>query len=348
MPIHIPVGGKFLRQISPTELLQSIDSTDLVDIVKNIIKEYFQHLGDSKNRTIFKEFLNGGTLAGIGEGQNLTKERVRQIVFVYTNQIRKLLLGEAIHKPRLIYTKGAHIFKAFEADLVNNKAIIQHDAQSIFKKYTKHPSLKNLSLVMHFCGYDLKGQLGINFFHKDIAVFLLVKKITILRAFLKKQVFYTEFKDLCKKVKVDEKMLTFLFKFLPDLDLRKINGVDSCRLPIKHLSNIALCTQRILYDADRPMHFSEITKELSKQERDLDLKFSHILSCRTEKYPIVAIGKSGEWALASWGLNTDSIPKLIEEGLTLKNQPMTLHEIYNYVNKKRPMDDFGAPKVALG
>ena len=51
----------------------------------------------------------------------------------------------------------------------------------------------------------------------------------------------------------------------------------------------------------------------------------------------VPIGRSGEWGLSSWSVDTSTIIDLMKQYLITQNKPATADEIYLYVSERRPV-----------
>ena len=51
----------------------------------------------------------------------------------------------------------------------------------------------------------------------------------------------------------------------------------------------------------------------------------------------VPIGRSGEWGLSSWSIDTGTIVELMKQYLIALNEPATAEEIYSYVRDRRPV-----------
>ncbi|MBK7920008.1 MAG: hypothetical protein IPJ94_27880 [Chloroflexi bacterium] len=51
----------------------------------------------------------------------------------------------------------------------------------------------------------------------------------------------------------------------------------------------------------------------------------------------VPIGRSGEWGLSSWSVDTGTIVEQMKLFLIARNQPATVDEIYSYISERRPV-----------
>ena len=138
--MYIPKGCKTSRVTSPVKILENCISTDLLEIIDSIITEYFFYLKNINWLFIFKKRfgLNGTQpmfLSDIGKEYNITRERIRQIIFIMVSQIRKILEGKDLLKPRIVYKK-VDAFEEFKNNLVS-KVYTSTQIKQILEKYSR-------------------------------------------------------------------------------------------------------------------------------------------------------------------------------------------------------------------
>lgn len=98
--------------------------------------------------------------------------------------------------------------------------------------------------------------------------------------------------------------------------------------------------ERILIERGEPVHIDEITREINHRlvkygKRAVDSR--NLVNQMSADNKVVPIGRSGEWGLSSWSLNTETILDLMKQCLIVHNEPATIDEIYAYVSERRPV-----------
>jgi hypothetical protein len=108
----------------------------------------------------------------------------------------------------------------------------------------------------------------------------------------------------------------------------------------QYLSNRGHQMERILLEHGEPRSISEIAREINYR---LALSKTRVLNDRNLVNQIsrddrfVPIGRSGEWGLKSWSIDTTTILGLMKQFLIAQNRPVTVEEIYQYVSERRPV-----------
>jgi len=336
---YMPKNGCWLRNEEPTQILTSNDSSDLIVLLKAIVAEYFFNVNVASRHLIFKKKyglecpqLN---LADIGREFKITRERVRQIIFVADRHIEQLLSGKSISKPRIICYKSAYLFNAFKKNLATNKIFALEKVFEILKKYTKEPIEDNyLILIMSLCGYNFSDYQDKNFFYKGISYLTLTRKISLLKTFLSKNPNYNSADILKKELKIDNLLLDFCLSFYPEVETKCDNKTTFYRAPLKNLFSSKTIIYRLLSEIGKPIHKNDLKSILLKQGIDIDLKVTPKRKA-SDVYDVTSIGKSGFWALRDWDLNTCSISELIMKHLDQKKTPLTFEQIFNAINLQR-------------
>lgn len=98
--------------------------------------------------------------------------------------------------------------------------------------------------------------------------------------------------------------------------------------------------ERILIERGESIHLSEIAREINHR---LALHGRRTVNNRNLGNQISVdgrfcpLGKSGEWGLSSWSLDTGTIIELMKKALVVRNEPTTADDIYAYVSERRPV-----------
>lgn len=98
--------------------------------------------------------------------------------------------------------------------------------------------------------------------------------------------------------------------------------------------------ERILLERGEPLHISEIVRELNHRMSLLGKRTvteRNVGNQISSDSRFTAVGRSGEWGLRSWSLDTSTIIDLMRQALATRNEPLTAEEIYNYVSERRPV-----------
>jgi hypothetical protein len=336
----IPKGCRTSRSEPPIIILKNIISTDLLEILDNIITEYFFYLKNIKWLFIFKmRFgLNGNQpklLSEMGREYNITRERIRQILFIMTSQIHKLLEGKELLNPRITCRKIT-AFTEFKNNLTS-KIYTSAQIKKILGNFSKVQFINQyINILMFLCGYETVNRGEKQIYYKDILSYSITKNINKFRVFLSKQVLYISQSKIKKDLKLTQPELEFYIELTPNVETMIKGNEIFYRLPLKELHCASSCVYRILYEAGHPMPIAEIRSELKKNSRDLEL-ISNNRCNGLYKKEIVPIGKTGVWSLREWVLNTDSIPALIEKCLKEEKHPLPIEQILVYINKYRPV-----------
>jgi hypothetical protein len=138
-------------------------------------------------------------------------------------------------------------------------------------------------------------------------------------------------------------------KKLNPLQLRRFIGlcssIECCgenlwQGKFEHLKGRGNQVERIFLEINKPATIAAIAREINSRLVPLGhrkLESRNLVNQLASDERFVAIGRSGEWGLASWQLDTDSIIELMERCLIEGNQPASADEIYEYVNSRRPV-----------
>jgi biotin operon repressor len=193
-----------------------------------------------------------------------------------------------------------------------------------------------LDLLMYLYGYEICMHGHIKYYYKNISVLNINKRITELKLYLSKQALYTSENDIKKELKLTSEEFDFYIGFLSGLEIKE-DKETYYRVSIKDLFSVQCCVYRILYENECPMHFQELEHALIVKNRDMTESTLH--GSLSKSNPLFApIGHTGYWVLKEWGMNTDSIRKLVETALTTVNKPLGIDELFKTLNKIRVID----------
>lgn len=98
---------------------------------------------------------------------------------------------------------------------------------------------------------------------------------------------------------------------------------------------------RVLHVHGEPMHGRDIARRANSEafERGEKLRMdSHNVGSRLsadERFE--PIGRSGEWALVEWEVETDPVRELMKDALHASGEPLSSDQIYQYVSARRPV-----------
>ncbi|HQZ72680.1 MAG TPA: sigma factor-like helix-turn-helix DNA-binding protein [Anaerolineae bacterium] len=149
---------------------------------------------------------------------------------------------------------------------------------------------------------------------------------------------------LNRRSKRDQKLT--LNQVAPFIDLcSSIERLSDGRLRgrFSTLATRALQMERLLAEANEPLHLSEILRRLNHQmalSGDKPMKSANLGNQLAADDRFVPIGRSGEWALSRWdSIETGTILDLMERCLIEHDSPRTQDDIYRWVAERRPVSE---------
>jgi hypothetical protein len=275
MGVFIPQGCKTSRSIPACRILKNCISTDLLETLNNIIVEYFFYLDKINWLYIFKKRfgLNGNQpvlLSDIGKEYNITRERTRQILFIMTSQIRKLLEGKELSKPRIV-CKKINLFESFKNSLTSKIYTFDRIKRVLVENYTKISADYYIDLLMFLYGYEIISYENKKIYYKDISFFKIKKNIHLFRVFLSKRALFVSQNEIKNAFKLTPQELEFYLEFISNIETKEVNGEIFYRMPLKDLQRSSIRVYRILYEAGHPMQISDIETELIKNGCKVDI-----------------------------------------------------------------------------
>jgi hypothetical protein len=128
----------------------------------------------------------------------------------------------------------------------------------------------------------------------------------------------------------------------------EVIGGGLYRLKIAQLRNRADQAVRILSDAGSPMGKAHLAREINRTHvGQKPVKTNNLVNQMIGDQRLEPIGKSGLWALKSWGPETRTIIEIIEECLHSSGEAMTVDEIYEEVSRLRPVAPASVPLTLM-
>lgn len=98
---------------------------------------------------------------------------------------------------------------------------------------------------------------------------------------------------------------------------------------------------RLLHVHGEPMHGRDIARRVNseafKHDEKLRMDAHNVGSRLSADERFASIGRSGEWALAKWNVETGTVLTLIEDALHESGEPLTSDQIFDAVSAQRPV-----------
>jgi hypothetical protein len=350
---------------SPQEILKALPKT-----IKEILT--FENGSDKHWRTIERRFgLEGAgilTLEEIGQAfGGLTRERIRQVERDSLKDLKDVLLenryaGKKYHvQPgiinviRALFESIAHDAKDFvlETELLRRvQPVVGEDLTS---------DIKTLRLLFEIFGLyriDLEtyestpiwGQ-GTNEQRDTLSIAL----GTIDHLLTQDQLGPMDEFDILVKVnsrlpkgkKTDAYQLHRLLELCGSVEKRS-DGMFQGKF--EFLKTRSAQAERILLDADEPLHINELARRMNVQLVNSGRKKVNVLNIAnimSSDERFIPIGSSGLRGLKKWEhLESGNILDLMEQALISLNRPATEEELYDYIAARRPVK-LGSIKIYL-
>jgi hypothetical protein len=126
---------------------------------------------------------------------------------------------------------------------------------------------------------------------------------------------------------------------LPEYEVADVDGVDCYQIRIGALKDAGRMGIRVLYEEGEPMHINDIVEQITLwlEAEGLEETVRHdalqAAFCKTDR--VVALGRTGKWALAEWGVEYRTVIQLVQEVLRVNGGPMTKEEIVRLVQARK-------------
>jgi len=348
-------------KIIPANKGQDRSPENILKELPNTIQDILCFEADDRRwRIIQRRFGLGGkerlTLDELGVAYGLTRERVRQIEKTALNELREVFVqsdygGKKYH----VHPDTASLIKAIFHEVASSVKdfVLETELFNIVKKATGTDSSSHaavLSLLFHTFGMSrihLESSDLVSVWEymetqqRDIAE----EVIQLIESLLSRE----------KPSPMDEFDLLFNInrklpksKKLNALQLRKFVGLCSSaeitpsglvQSKFEHIKGRGNQAERVLIEANKPLHIAEITREINKRfvaAGKGKIEQRTLANSLSPDERFVTIGRSGNWGLARWEhIDPSTIIELMEEYLISINRPATEEEIYAFVSTKR-------------
>lgn len=334
-------------------------TSDFLVIFKNIVEGYFEILDKHIEKDILiKRY-------GLLDGKEYTLEELsvyfdcaRQHIQYSENNIlkklRSLISGQSLLKPSCRCNKKHVEFLGNLSHELKNQSIIScAQIKSICKNYNglalsvkTIPFFKLLLEIWNIVEVNVDSDI-IYMTNQDIDKKIVFKAYKIIIKTLENAVKPIDFFDIVLAVKkplnsctIANDTIKVICNSLENID---ILADGKYQLKFHHLTSLSDCAFRILFEKQESMTYNDIWREiahrftLTKTERKGTAKSLSTQLSMDQRFS--AIGKSGFWALSEWGVNSDTILRLILDSFYSFNRPCGIEEIAKYIGGIRPKVD---------
>ncbi len=350
---------------SETAKLLVISTVNLFDSLMSVTEDFIKATSQSskvdRDIDIVKKRFgleNGITycLEDIGAYHGIVRERVRQVEDRVISQLSGLMDGSKESKKFNIQKDLTQEYCQIKDSLLSLDYILAEEDVRIFFKDRYEINEKNipfslLNFLMELMGYCsmptknngyrwsvksawcLKERYDMNDFKKAFSH---------INTLLDKSEKFTLFDivvslNKAKRHHLDKDLIRMLLALCPEIDRLE---EDTYQVKLEFLPSAAEKAYRILHLEGNPLHFRGITKTLNHTELNLGkgkrIKIENLKNQLGADDRFMPIGKSGYWALADWKVATETIIKIMEDSFHESGKPLSLQEVYQYVDGKRP------------
>jgi len=311
-----------------------IAKEDLVKILGRMILD----LNEKERRTITGRFgLTGAkeTLSAIGRELKLSRERIRQIEKNALKKLSKVFTSQ--HRDQI-----AGIIEIFEK---SGKIIVDENLSNELLKFTGDQKfVKNycrliLSIVPQIEKIDATSDLKDGWRLSNIAREKIISTTDKIISFFKKEDLPSDVQNIQKEIKefsnADPEFLAACINISNKLTQAKNGLVGLKSWPTVNPRNVRDKIYYVLKNAGKPLHFTEITAEISAAKFDQKkVVRATIHNELIADNRFVLIGR-GIYALREWGYSDGTVYEVIKNILSNVKSPMSIGEIIALVNKSR-------------
>lgn len=307
---------------------------DLVKAISRMILD----LNEKEQKTITGRFgLSGSkeTLSAIGRSLKLSRERIRQIE---KNALRKLSINFSKNEK----SENGKIVDVFEK---SGKIIVDDNLpKELLETIGDHKYVKNycrliLTIIPQIEHINETIELKEGWRLKNISVENIISTADKMVSYFKQEELPQNIVMIRKEIKkLSEVGVEFLIACV-EISNRLIqakNGLIGLRSwPTVNPRNIRDKIYYVLKNAEHPLHFSEITTEITKAKFDS----KRVVRATVHNELIadnrfVLIGR-GIYALREWGFSDGTVYDVIKNILSSAKSPVSIGEIIALVNKSR-------------
>lgn len=334
------------------------ESNDILVLFTNFLTDYFKFVNkDNYKIILFKRFSldedKKYTLEEIGIFFGITRERVRQLENKILNNLKDLFNGQELKREYISCNKEfVDKINSLREKLLSFKIINQKELYQFLKieyEISINKSNENyLKLLMFLFGFDNVSYEEKEFFIQvdclDIDSFIVISKhlTNILQKNILPMNFFNiviELKKKAKNLKISNEIIQICLDKIEDIEKLETSEGNKYQLKFEKLNSLSDYSYRILNEKNENMHFSELWREILHKLSTVELnKYEHSKSLNNQLVSdkrFVSIGKTGEWGLSSWNINTSSIIELVISAFRIYNKPLSYKEITEYVIDSR-------------
>ncbi|MBR9974206.1 MAG: hypothetical protein KFF77_01375 [Bacteroidetes bacterium] len=286
----------------------------------------------------------------VGASYNVTRERVRQIRERLLTDFRAMLSGAALPRPRRCCPREfVSQCVAFHNEAIAWRCIIR--PERLFEYEAKpDPHIRSyLDLLMETLGFARTAIRGVELYY-DAGMFnqqTLKDTISVVFHALNDELHPADPFAIVRKVGKERPdagltgdVIVNILEELPYIEYVTVHGKRGFQLRFDQLPNAGAMGVRVLRDERKTMYSRDIVREINNRLADSDAE-KHVNAMAlaaqfTKSVFVEAIGKTGLWALAQWGVNTDSLIELMIKALRACREPMSVDDLWMDVAKMRP------------
>ncbi len=354
------LGMDFEKIIRIEKLLKKpITTTDqsFLEMFKNVANEYFSlHKSRFKHQFIFPYYGIDSvkyTFQKIGEENDITRERARQIIRNYTTRLHALLTNETRLRATEWITPEAS--KLMRTTILKLRSIPIHTYESIKEYFSGelHESFdaekeKVLTLFLDVigirqCDYTVREKFNVKLFFTEketqtefLKTAFLVKKIILNEPY---RLTLEELTAQVEKTEPDTKpdYIKMALQIFPQIESIEISNQLYYQKKIDKYTSVNDLVYKILKQNNRAMHIDEIIKELNTSYHNIkhhNYTRNNIKLQRPNK--LKSIGKTRYWSLSEWDITTDTISESLRKIMRRHNKPTTGKEIISEMELLHP------------
>lgn len=289
-------------------------SRNILDNMDVMIQDYFKLLGKPiKEKIFFQRYKEGKTLKSIGAGFNITRERTRQIKEEVLNALRRLVYGFSLNKPPVICREDL-ISDIREFSLIG-RLYTEKDMPETEERY-------KIYILSDLCRLKRGEYMGAEFFcNSDPSEY--IEACTKVDDYLKDICLSATMDEIQENTGLKKIIIRECFKIIPHIE----KSDDGYQIRLDALRTRGDKVYRILYREKKPLPYKYFKEYLGGK------MFSGFLS---QDPRLVAVGKTGYWALKEWGTDTRTLETVIHDLVEEKGGPVSVSDIKDYIAHKRP------------
>lgn len=352
--------------ILPKNYIPSPDRNQ-IDLCKSIIDDFLnlENLYGSKRAVKFLDLYYGLnqdepiSQLTIGTLNDLTHERVRQIIVGLEKRIKNVFKGQTDNKLNArISSHHFDLVKNFssylkEVKLITESKLINDIIGPGISKYSDIGYVKFILKIMNL--HQVPST--VSHFVEDLYYY--DKRLPIDQIFSAAKSLMNEMNDKAIPVsyeyivnflkrkyrKISKQEINLILVSFPDIEnlsheLNESFENQTYQLKFDKLSRVGLMGYRVLWERKRATAIDDLLAEVQRRlflndvyKRYKRETFQHSI---LEVEDVIPKGKTGIYTLSSWGDNSDSITDLINFVLLDASHPLTQKQIINRIRKIRP------------